>query len=768
MPRSPVQSPPRTARHICDWVIAVSLVIATCLVYAQTARFDFVNWDDPRYVTANPHVRAGLTRSGAVWALTSGDEANWFPLTRLSHMLDVQLFGEHAGPQHLVNVLLHAVAALLLFAFLHRATRARWPSAFVAFLFALHPAHVESVAWISERKDVLSACSWFLALWAYTRYAEHRVKGERAIGWYAAVSLAFAFGLMSKPMIVTLPFVLLLLDTWPLARKQKLVPCLPDKVPASPVPTFQAQLCPDVWPQGWNGASMWQPHDFRALRWFHGARNQAVTGLVPLLLEKIPLFALAAAGAAATFLVQRHGGAVQSISSLPFALRLENALVSYIVYIAKTFWPSGLATFYPHPRFIPAWQAILAAVALAAASALVLWQGAVRPYLAVGWFWFLGTLVPVIGLVQVGSQARADRYLHVPMVGLGITLAWAAAELAARRPQTARPLAALACASCAAMLASACVQTGYWANSETLFRRALAVTRDNDLAHYNLGVALQEEGQLPEAIAEFQATLRIQPDHAAAHNNLGNALSKTPGRLADAIAEYRTALRLDPSYAAAHNNLASALIQIPGHLPDAIAEYQAAVRLDPADAAAYNNLGDALLKSGRPAEAAAHLQTALRLDPDYVSAHNNLGLAFTRMGRLNDAIEQFQAAVRTNPRAASAYVNLGSALSQAGRLNDAIAVYRTALAVAPDSAALHNNLGNAWSKLPGHLPDAISEYQAALRLNPPYADAHYNLAIALAKSGRIPDALAEFEETLRLRPNPELRQIVDRLRSARN
>jgi protein O-mannosyl-transferase len=711
MPRSPIQPPRRAFRPLLDWAIGATLVAATFLVYAQTARFDFVNFDDPQYVTANPHVRAGLTRAGAVWAFTSGDDANWFPLTRLSHMLDSQLFGVNAGPQHIVNVLLHALAALLLFAFLRRATRARWPSAFVALLFALHPLHVESVAWISERKDVLSACFWFLALWAYAHYAGRRAKGGSGLGWYLVVALAFAFGLMSKPMIVTLPLVLLLLDAWPFDRLRG--------------------------------------------------------SLGPVLLEKIPLFTLAAAGAAATYLAQRHGGAVQSFSALPLGLRLENALVSYITYIAQTFWPSGLAIFYPHPPAIPVWQAIGAALALAAISALVLRHRAARPYLAVGWSWFLGTLVPVIGLVQVGSQARADRYMYVPMAGLGIMLAWGALELVRRRPRAAVPAAVVGCASCAAMMALSWVQTGYWANSETLFRRALAVTHDNYLAHYNLGVALQQTpGHLPEAISEFQATLRIQPDHAAAHNNLGNALSKIPGRLPEAVAEYRAALRLQPDYAAAHNNLGSALEDVPGGLPEAIAEYQTALRLQPDNAAAYNNLGDALLKAGRPAEAATQLETALRLDPDYASAHNNLGLALSRIpGRLPDAIEHFQAAVRLNPRAASAHVNLGSALAQAGRLNDAVAVYQTALRIAPDSAPLHNNLGNAWSKLPDHLPEAISEYQAALRLNPRYADAHYNLAIALAKSGRLPDALAEFDETLRLRPNPQLRQIVDRLRA---
>ena len=404
-------------------------------MYAQVGGFGFVNFDDPDYVAENPHVRGGITADGVRWAFTSGDAANWFPLTRLSHMLDVELFGLRAGWHHLVNVLIHALAALLLFGFLNRATQARWPSALAAFLFALHPLHVESVAWIAERKDVLSALFWFLALWAY-------VRGRK---WL--VLAAFCLGLMAKLMIVTLPFVLLLMDVWPLRRPRA------------------ASL---IW-------------------------------------GKLPLFALSAAAAVATYLVQRESGAVQALEQFPLGLRIENALVTYLVYLLRTIWPARLAAFYPYPAHIPLWQAALAAAPLAGITAAVLRLRRDRPYLAVGWLWFLGTLVPVIGLVQVGAQARADRYMYVPMAGLAIMLSWGIAELQWKwAPATAATFVAV----CMALTA---VQAGYWRSSETLFGHALDVTEGNYLAHHNLGVALAEDpSRTSEAIAQYQAALDIQ------------------------------------------------------------------------------------------------------------------------------------------------------------------------------------------------------------------------------------------------------------------
>jgi tetratricopeptide (TPR) repeat protein len=697
-----------------DWSICFLLLAATFLIYARVAAFDFVNFDDDTYVRDNPHVRAGLTPSTVAWAFISRDEANWFPLTRLSHLLDVQLFGLRPGAHHLVNVLWHALAALLLFAFLRSATGRRWPSLFVSLPFALHPLHVESVAWISERKDVLSAFFWFLALWSYVRYARAADAGRPGAAAYIGALGAFAAGLMAKPMIVTLPCVLLLLDAWPLGRLGKRPPTL-------------------------------------------------------LISEKLPFFVLSAISAAVTWLVQRSGGAMESLDRVPLGLRVENALWSYVVYLRQALWPSGLAVFYPHPARLPLWQPAVGALLLAGVS---LWASRTfrsRPYLATGWFWYVGTLVPVIGLVQVGSQARADRYMYVPMVGLGIMAAWGATDMLRRRPKAAPLVGASAALLCATWALLSWQRLGYWRNSVALFERALAVTRQNYLAHYNLGVAFSEiPSRRADAIAQFQAALRIKPEYPAAHNNLGNLLARLPGRLPEAIAQYREAIRLDPAYAAAHVNLGSALEDLPGGLPESISEYQATLRLNPLDPAAHNDLGDALLKMNRLPEAIAEFEAALRLDPDYAGAHGNLGIALSHApGRLPEAIAHFEAAARLRPADAAAHVNLGSALARLdGRLPDAISEYREAVRLAPDSPVAHLNLGNALSRLPGGLSEAVAECDTAVRLRPDSSEAHYALGLALAKTpGRLPEAMSHLETSLRLKPNPALAQALARLRA---
>jgi tetratricopeptide (TPR) repeat protein len=607
------------------WIYA-GLALAILLAYLPVRSYDFVNFDDPDYVSRNAHVRQGITPGGILWALTSTESANWFPVTRISHMLDVEIFGLDAGWHHLVNVLLHLIATLLLFAFLDRATAARWPSALVALLFALHPLHVESVAWIAERKDVLSAVFWFLTLWAYVRYAE-----KPDLGRYSLVLGAFCLGLMSKPMMVTLPFVLLLLDIWPLRRRL-------------------------------------------------------------LLREKIPFFALSAASAVITYLAQARSGAVDSLHT-SLILRFENALVSYFIYIAKMFWPVGLAVFYPYPHEIPAWQAFCAAFAIVAISALTLRVWKTHPYLAVGWFWYLGSLVPVIGFVQVGAQARADRYTYLPMVGLSIMLAWGLLEVLNRKVAISGAL--VACLACAVLCAA---QVEYWRNSETLFRHTLDVTSGNYLAFHNLGVALADEGRFPEAIEQYQAALQIAPNAANLQTDYGNALAKS-GRIPDAIAHYRAALTVLPDAPITHNDLANALAATPGGIPEAIAEYQTALRLKPDYVEARNNLaqvqsnaaemeynqGVDLAKTGKPEAAITRFEEALRLKPDYVDAHNNLGVVLASAGRGQEAISHFETALRIDPNSFDAHVNLGIALSgMRGQRLEAIRHFEAALRVKPD------------------------------------------------------------------------------------
>lgn len=641
---------PRPESRTSLW-ICLALVAATLAVYIQTGAFDFVNYDDPDYVTNNPHVRDGITPDGLEWALTSGDAANWFPLTRLSHMLDCQLFGLEGGRHHLTNVLLHALAVLLLFAFLCQATGARWPSAFVALVFALHPLHVESVAWVSERKDVLCALFWFLALWTWVRFTIQPSRSR-----YLLALACFGLGLMSKPMIVTLPFLLLLLDLWPLRRG------------------------------------------------FH-------------VREKLPFFALSAASAVVTILVQQGSGAVEALATVPLALRFENAAVSYAVYIAKTFWPSGLAVFYPYPLNLPAWQPVLAALAILAVSAAVWILYRRHPYLAVGWLWYLGTLVPVIGLVQVGSQARADRYMYVPMVGLTIMLAWGAVDILRKWPAAKTGIAVLAVAGCAGCVPLTWIQAGYWRNSESLFVHALAVTQDNALAEHNLGSYLLDvPGRLPDAIRHLQAALRINPDSASAHSDLGSALAKG------------------------------------GQAQAAVPEFQAAIRLNPDSAIVHNNLANALLETGRRPQAIAEYQYALSLDPGYADARRNLAIA-----------QQPPAA-----DSAEAHYSAGVDLSHAGRLTQAVAEFETALRIRPDYAEAQNNLGVALTQIPQRAPEALAHFQAAVRLNPDYADARYNLGVALSQiPGRLPEAIQQLEAAYRLHPDPELRQTLDRLRAGR-
>jgi protein O-mannosyl-transferase len=551
-PPVPPQKSPALAGARLDLLIYLALLLATFAVYAQVRDFDFVNYDDVEFITDNLNVRQGLTAQGLEWALTSRANGNWVPLTWVSHMLDFQFFGLDSGWHHLHNVLLHALAAVMLCIFLERATGTRWRSALTAFLFALHPLHVQSVAWVSERKDVLSACFWFLTLWLYVRYAERPGTGR-----YLAVALGFCLGLMAKPMMVTLPFVLLLLDYWPLARL--------------------------------------------------GQRGRKA------IWEKLPLLGLAGAAAAIAYLAQKHGDAVNLV---PLEARLANATHSYTLYILQTFWPARLAFFYPYPRdFAFAFLPLLAGgilLAVVTTGVIVLRRRA--PYLLMGWGWFVVTLVPVIGLVQVGDQAHADRYMYIPMVGLLVMLIWGAAEILEklRAKMLAIPLAAAACLASAVV---SWVQVGYWRNSETLFRRALTVTNDNKIANNNLGNYLMASGRLSEALPYFETAVRIDPEFALARNNLGTALGKM-GRVPDAIAQLQIAVRLWPDAPDPHTNLGTALASA-GRLPEAAAEFEAALRMNPNDAVVQSNLGLALSGiPGRLPDALRHLEEADRLRPD--------------------------------------------------------------------------------------------------------------------------------------------------------
>jgi len=570
-----------------DLAICAGLLLAISAVYTQAGGFDFTNYDDPGYVTENPHVRAGLTPASISWAMKAVVVGNWTPVTLLSHMLVCEWFGLQSGIHHLVNVLFHALATLLLFFALRCSTGAPAPSGFVAAVFALHPLHVQSVAWVAERKDVLSALFFFLALYGYVLYTEHPTLPR-----YLSVFVSFALGLMSKPMLVTFPFVLLLFDLWPLRRLPRL----------------------------------------------------------RLLWEKLPLFALSAASSVVTYLVQRSAGAVQPT---PLLTRIENALLSSITYLAQTFYPVRLAVSYPFPKSISPWHGIAALVVLLGVSALAIWTWRRTPYFAAGWFWYLGTLVPVIGLVQVGSQSHADRYTYIPMVGLSLALAWGAVDVAthvaARWPRAQPILTGAALVLTALCILRSTQEASYWQNSGTLFQRAIDVTDGNWIAEENLGRYLMDQpGRLAEALDHLEAALRMEPNDAQSHNNLGLCLLAS-GLCSSAIPHFEEALRLKPGSMLPLNNLGVCQMHS-GNYTGAVPYFEAALRDQPDSAEVHLNLGATLAKiPGRNLDAIPELEAALRLRPDYREAHFVLGLLLADLGRPLEAISHLEAGQRIQP-----------------------------------------------------------------------------------------------------------------------
>jgi protein O-mannosyl-transferase len=551
------------------WVAAAAGAVIFGLaiwVYRASHGFGFVNLDDQTYVYANPMVLRGLSWEGLAWALGTAHGSNWHPLTWLSHMADVELFGPDAGKHHLVSVLIHALDSVLLFAWLRMATGSLWRSAVVGALFAVHPLHVESVAWVSERKDVLSTLFWLLALIAYVGWV--RRKGAPR---YLAVVVAFALGLLSKPMVITLPFALLLVDAWPLGRL--------------------GGLQPD------------EPFDVRRI--------------VPLLREKVPLFLLSIGSAVATWVAQRDLAAAR-LDVIPLGDRIANAFVSCAIYLGKTFWPTELAALYPHPtlsgRGLAPWIVAASAALVLGASWIAIRTMRSRPYLAWGWFWFLGTLVPVIGLVQVGIQSRADRYLYIPSIGVLVAVTWLGASLLGASRIARAVGAATAVAVIGVLGAVASQQVQQWRDSEAVWRRALAVTSDNWQAWAGLGDALSEAGRPAEAVEALSRSLGIRPGNAVAWNGLGVALGQL-GRVADAVPRFQQAVQLDPAYADAWYNLGTALGTL-GQPEQAVQALEKAVALQPGSARFWANLAIARAAQGDGAGAADALRRVEQLDPE--------------------------------------------------------------------------------------------------------------------------------------------------------
>jgi tetratricopeptide (TPR) repeat protein len=549
-------------------------------------------------------------------------------------MLDVELFGMRAGAHLMVNAALHALSSILLYEILRRATGRRVPSAFAAALFALHPLRVESVAWVSERKDVLSAALGLGAVTAYIWYARRRTSAR-----FALVVALFALGLLAKPMLVTLPFALLLLDYWPLAR----IAGVSDRA---------------------------------------GSRGFPVRSPAALALEKLPLVLLAAAASAVTFAVQRRAGAVVSTADVPIPLRVENAIVAYASYLWSTLWPTHLAVFYPLHAPIPAWQIAAAAAALVAISAAVLAGFARRPYLLTGWLWYLGMLVPVIGLVRVGDQALADRYTYLPSIGLYVMIAWGTADLLPRHRSVLAAAAAAVLATCAAL---SWAQVRHWRDTESLFQHAIAVTGGNYVAHTNLGALLLERGHAEDALRHFEEAVRLRPDHRRAQINIGIArgiVLADRGDYAAAAARYAEVLAADPSNAMAHFNW-GALLARQGDLDGAVQHYSEAIRLSPGYAKAENNLGLVLARKGQWTEAAVHYRRAIDAAPQLAEAYGNLGVALETSGDKSGALAAYRELVRLKPREPKGRYNLAGLLVDLGQKDEAVVEYREALRLQP-------------------------------------------------------------------------------------
>jgi tetratricopeptide (TPR) repeat protein len=701
--------------------ICLGLGLITLAVYWPSLTHGFLAYDDQAYVTENPQVRAGLTWPGVVWAFKSFSVANWHPLTWLSHMLDCQLYGLNPAGHRLTNLLLHTASTLLLFLFLNRITGALWRSACVAALFAWHPLHVESVAWVAERKDVLSAFFFMLTLWSYGRYAESRTQEAEASTthhvsrftfhasrltfhasrFYLFSLLFFALGLMSKPMLVTLPFVLLLLDYWPLRRVQ--------------LSTLNPQP-----------STLWR-----------------------LVVEKLPFLGLSAVACVLTVAAQRQGFAVVLTAGLPLSFRIPHVLVSYVHYLGVMLLPRHLAAHYPYVAAVPAFEVAGAAILLALLTFLAFYLAARRPYLVVGWLWYLGTLVPVIGLVQVGDQAWADRYSYIPLIGLFVAAVWGVGDLAeawasrrmgpgASAVMPAFPLAglllgAVAAAVGVAMLVATSLQLRYWKNTRTLFEHAAAVTQNNTRALTVLGSLQAADGKLEEAKRLYAQALSHSPDNPETHFNLGKLLDQE-GKLDEAIAEYSRSLWSRQWQDKVHILIGVALAKEHKYA-EAAAHYQAALALNPESATAENNLARVLHSQGKLDEAMKHYEAALKLDPQLAQAQNNLGVLLLQQVRLAEGVPHLREAVRLMPGDAESQYNLAVALNQQENWKEAAASFARLAPGRPNDAKLHYEFGLALAHL-GQTREAMSHYARALRLQPDFPEALDRLAWIAATDSR--------------------------------
>ncbi len=692
---SPANSSTFRPRLVC-----LGLFLGTLLLFSRVVNYGFIDYDDPDFITDNVHVQAGLTWDSLRWAWTSGgNAANWQPLTWASLMLDAQLFGLNPHAFHAVNIFWHALNAVMAFLALRRLTGAFGASAICAALFAWHPLRVESVAWISERKDVLSVFFALLTLWGYAAYAEKRRQGLIGAGRYYALTLvAFALGLLCKAMLVTLPGLLLLLDGWPLRR---IVFSQPAETPE---------------PNHWK-----------------------------LLTQKLPFFALSLASCIVTYSVQNAGGAITG--EFPLGMRVANAFVSVARYLGKFAWPLDLAVCYS-PRHWPPLAVVAAVLLMLVLSVGVFWQRRNRPWLLTGWGWFLGLLVPVIGIVQSGPQAMADRYTYLPMLGIQVALIWTLC--AVPMPPSLRWLrgaaAGLVLAGCAARTWN---QLGVWRSSQALFEHALAVTSENYLAHCNLATTLLNQGRLEEAADNCQRAIAINPGYGPAYYRLG-VIQEKMGRPDNAMLSYRTALQCRSDLALVHYRLGGLLLRR-GQSPEAASHFRNAIQGQPDFAAPYRGLGIALARDRHTAEANAAFEQALRLGPNDAGAHNDFANALVEQQHFAEAKFHYEKALHLSPHFAETHFNYANLLREHGQAADACTHYRRAIGLAPADADSRYGLGVALEQL-GRIGEALDSYNVALQLNPSHAEAHYNVGALLFNRGQWVEAREHFAAAARIKP----------------
>ena len=682
----------RKEKLVCYFLILVTLV-----VFSPVLQNEFISLDDQVYVTENPYVQMGITMKSITWAFVTISAGFWHPLTWLSLMIDAQLYGLNPGGFHFTNVLLHISNSLLVFFVFRRMTGTLWQSACVAALFALHPLHVESVAWASQRKDVLSTLFWMLTIWFYISYVEKPCANR-----YVWVVVFFILGLMAKPMLVTLPFVLLLLDYWPLNRFhifQKLN-------------NISIKTSPDS-------------GDTKTVM-----VNDKETSIPRLVLEKLPLLIFSVFASGTALWTTQQYGALKNMEYTSFLVRAGNAMISYMKYIIKTFWPYNLTIYYPFNLPLPALQVVFAVFLLILITILVIFKIKQKPYYAVGWFWYIGTLVPVIGVISVGIFSMADRYTYVPLIGIFVIIAWGVPDMLPQFSYRKHLLVLMALSVLIFLSVATRVQISHWRNSFALYTHALAVTKDNPAVHHFMGNLYFKQGIFEKAADQYRQELRIKPNSVDGRQNLGVALSSLD-RQDEAIEQFDILLKKDPYNMNVRFALANAFIK-KGKYDEGINQYRYVIRNRPDEPMGYYNLAYALALMGNVDDAVFTYCRAIELKPDYTEAHNSLGVLLLKQHRTREAVFHFQKALETNPEYAGAFYNLGVALLEEGRIQEAIRNYQKVLDIQPEFASAHYRLGQAFLK-EGNVPFAIHHFRETLRINPDYKDAQSSLENVLKK-----------------------------------